>query len=284
MLFEVFGEDKEVLHYMHKVLGMALCGEVTEKIFVVLLGAEGDSGKTTIFEILYALLTGGNGLSETGYAAPMSVELLLEQNIPQNPNSPTPAVLELKGQRITWASEPGENRRFSMDRIKLMSGGDSLVGRSPYDKGNTKFKPSHTLFLLTNHKMKASDNDSAFWKRCVLVNCPFSFVSDPAPDNPLERQVDKSLKDSIIRDEGPGVIAWLARGYQFYEIEGLTPPDRIRKDTEAYRREESLVLQFVDACLDEDPDAPVYSRKKNTTKKRHRSKAVPSCSLLAVSS
>ena len=256
MLFEILGEDQDVLHYMHKLLGMALCGDISEKIFVILLGAEGDSGKTTIFEILYEILTGSDGTSETGYVAPMPVELLLDQGTPQNPNSPTPAVLEMKGQRIAWASEPGENRRFSVDKIKLMSGDDSLVGRSPYDKGNTKFRPTHTLFLLTNHKMRAGDNDSAFWKRLKLVDCPYSFVSDPDPNNPMERLVNKNLKREILTEEAPGVLAWLVRGYQLYEIEGLTPPDKIRKDTEAYRREESIILQFADACLEEDPDAP----------------------------
>lgn len=256
MLFEVFGEDPDVYHYMHKLFGMALCGEISEKIFVVLLGAEGDSGKTTIFEILYEILTGSDGTSETGYAAPMSVELLLEQSTPQNPNSPTPAILDAKGQRIMWASEPGENRRFSVDRIKLMSGGDSLVGRSPYDRGNTKFRPTHTLFLLTNHKLRAGDNDSAFWKRCILVDCPYSFVSNPDPAKPMERLVNKNLKNEILSEEGPGVLAWFVRGFQLYEIEGLEQPERIKKDTAAYRREESIVMQFVDACLEEDPDAP----------------------------
>jgi len=256
MLFGILGEDPDVLHYMHKLLGMALCGDISEKIFVVLLGAEGDSGKTTIFEILYEILTGSDGTSETGYAAPMPVELLLDQGTPQNPNSPTPAVLEMKGQRIAWASEPGENRRFSVDKIKLMSGDDSLVGRSPYDKGNTKFRPTHTLFLLTNHKMRAGENDSAFWKRLKLVDCPYSFVSDPDPNKPMERMANKNLKREILMEEASGVLAWLVRGYQLYTIEGLTPPEKIRNDTEAYRREESIVLQFADACLEEDPDAP----------------------------
>ena len=259
MLFEILGEDPDVLHYMQKLLGMALCGDISEKIFVVLLGAEGDSGKTTIFEILYEILTGSDGTSETGYAAPMPVELLLDQGTPQNPNSPTPAVLEMKGQRIAWASEPGENRRFSVDKIKLMSGDDSLVGRSPYDKGNTKFRPTHTLFLLTNHKMRAGDNDSAFWKRLKLVDCPYSFVSNPDPNNPMERLVNKNLKREILSEEASGVLAWLVRGYQLYEIEGLTPPEKIKRDTDAYRREESIILQFVDACLEEDPEAPRLS-------------------------
>jgi len=266
MLFEILGEDPELLHYMHKLLGMAICGDTSEKIFVVLLGAEGDSGKTTIFEILYSILTGHSGSSETGYAAPMPVELLLDQGKVQNPNAPTPVVLELRGQRICWASEPGEGTRFSVDKVKLMSGDDSLVGRSPYDKSNTKFRPTHTLFLLTNHKMKASANDSAFWKRIKLINCPFSFVSHPDPNNPNERLVNKNLKREILAEEGSGVLAWLVRGYQLYSIEGLPTPESVKRATAEYRREEDIVLQFMDACLEPDefgtvriPGAQLYA-------------------------
>lgn len=252
MLFEILGEDEEMAHYMHKLLGMAICGDTSEKIFVVLLGAEGDSGKTTIFEILYSILTGHGGTSETGYAAPMPVELLLDQGKVQNPNAPTPVVLELRGQRICWASEPGEGTRFSIDKVKLMSGDDSLVGRSPYDKSNTKFRPTHTLFLLTNHKMKASANDSAFWKRIKLVNCPYSFVANPDPSNPNERAVNKNLKKEILAEEASGVLAWLVKGYQLYSIEGLQTPESVQKATEEYRREEDIVLQFLDACMEKD--------------------------------
>ncbi len=103
-VLEVFGDRPEVAAYFHKLIGYAYFGKVTEKIFVILLGEEGDSGKTTLFEILYAI-TGD-------YAAPMPVEMLLDQGRPESPNAPTPAIMTLKGLRLTWASEPGENRRF----------------------------------------------------------------------------------------------------------------------------------------------------------------------------
>ena len=250
MVFEILGESEEMLRYFHKLLGMAICGDTSEKIFVVLLGAEGDSGKTTIFEILYSILTGGDGDSSTGYAAPMPVELLLDQGKVQNPNSPTPVMLELRGQRICWASEPGEGTRFSVDKVKLMSGNDSLVGRSPYDKSNTKFRPSHTLFLLTNHKMRASGTDSAFWKRIHLVNCPYSFVQEPK--EPHERPVNRNLKREILEEEASGVLAWLVRGYQLYMVEGLQVPEAVKKATREYREEENIVMQFRNACMEED--------------------------------
>lgn len=242
MLFEILGERKDVYEYFWKILGMAICGEISEKIFLILLGEEGDSGKTTIFEIIYEVFK--------GYAAPMQVEMLLDQGIPQNPNSPTPAIMSLRGNRLMWASEPGENRRFSIERVKLMSGNDSLVGRYPWDTKNTTFQPTHTLFLLTNHKMRAAAHDQPFWSRVRLIDCPFSFVDNPTKPN--QRKVNRNLKKEIITTEASGIIAWIVRGYQKYVCEGLTPPEAIVEATNRYRTEEDLIAQFIDACIEPD--------------------------------
>ncbi|MDR1946655.1 MAG: DNA primase [Desulfovibrio sp.] len=249
MLFEILGEQPEVLHYFHKLIGYAMAGKVTEKLFVILLGEDGDSGKTTIFETLYEIVR--------DYCSPMPVELLLEQGgAAQNPNAPTPAVMALSGLRLTWASEPGENRRFSVDRIKLMSGNDSLVGRNPWDITQTKFPPTHTLFLLTNHKMRAAASDQAFWGRVRLIECPYSFVA--VPKRPHERKRNISLKDEIVAEEGPGVLAWIARGYQLYLEEGLVPPDIVRDATALYQREEDYIAEWIEECIDRVADDNAY--------------------------
>jgi putative DNA primase/helicase len=249
MLLEIFGENKEVLHYFQKLIGYAMGGKVTEKLFVILLGEEGDSGKTTIFETLYEIVQ--------GYAAPMPVELLLEQSgATQNPHSPTPAIMAMKALRITWASEPGESRRFSVDRIKLMSGLDSLTGRNPWDVGMTTFPPTHTLFLLTNHKMRASAHDTAFWGRVRLIECPYSFVSNPS--RPNQRKRKDGLKDDIVATEAAGVLAWIVRGYQLFLREGLSPPNAVLEASAKYQREEDVIAEWLESCVQLDADAAFY--------------------------
>jgi putative DNA primase/helicase len=240
MIYEIFGENQAVTDYFQKLLGYALAGRVTEKLFIILLGEEGDSGKTTIFETLYEIIR--------DYAAPMPVELLLEQGgAARDPNSPTPVIMALRGLRLTWASEPGERRRFSIDRIKLMSGNDSLSGRQPYDIVPTKFLPTHTLFLLSNHKLQAPSHDQAFWSRVRLLECPFSFVANPIRSNQRQRNV--TLKDEIISEEASGVLAWVVRGYQRYLLEGLDPPSEVIAATSQYQNEEDFIVEFIDACI-----------------------------------
>ena len=242
MIFEVLGENKEVCSYFQRVLGMAIIGEVREKDFFLLYGQEGDSGKTTIFEILYSILG--------GYAAPMPVELLLESTIPTNPNAPSPALMELRGKRVCWASEPADNRRFSVDRIKLMSGNDTLIARSPYARSSICFSPSHTLFMLSNNEPHASANDSAFWKRLRKIDFPFEFVENPVKQN--QRKVDQTLKKRILAEEAPGVLAWLVEGVINYTVEGWTnPPECVLNSVTEYRKREDKIYLFKSECTTE---------------------------------
>lgn len=250
MVREIFGDSDEVAHYFHKLVGYAFFGRVTEKLFVILLGEEGDSGKTTLMETLYAVAG--------DYAAPMPVELLLDQGRPENPNSPTPTIMSLKGRRFTWASEPGENRRFSVERIKLMSGNDSLTGRYGYDKKPQTFEPSHTLFLLTNHKLRAPAHDTPFWNRVRLLECPYSFVSKPQPGTNQRQRRDHLMRD-VLEGEASGVLAWIVRGYMLYAAEGLEPPEAVKSATTRYKSEEDLAAIFIEECLEKMDNAEIFA-------------------------
>ena len=53
-------------------------------------------------------------------------------------------------------------------RVKWLTGNDTITGRNPHDRYEVSFKPSHTLFLLTNHKPHAPADDFAFWERMIL--------------------------------------------------------------------------------------------------------------------
>lgn len=270
MLLDIFGSP-EVARYFQKLIGYAAGGRITEKLFIILLGEDGDSGKTTIFEILFDVLG--------PYAEPMPVEYLLDQGgSPRNPDAPAPVLLSMRGTRMTWASEPGEGRRFSVDRIKLMSGNDRLSARGPYDVEATTFEPTHTLFLLTNHKMRAAASDTAFWGRVRLLECPYSFVENPV--GPAQKKRDPTLKDTIVETEGSGVLAWIAEGHRLYQAEGLAPPQAVIDATSKYKVEEDVIAEFLETCTEAAPDAQVsvddmYTTFRNWHKPNHGARNIP---------
>jgi putative DNA primase/helicase len=160
--------------------------------------------------------------------------------------------MALKGLRMAFASENDEGRRFSPSKVKWLSGGDTLVGRYPYDKYDVFFQPTHTLFLLTNDKPHAPANDFAFWERIHLIPFPLSFVDNPRHEK--QRPKDKFLMEKL-EEEASGILAWLVRGCLAWLEKGLRPPAKVLEATEEYRREEDVLADFIDECLILDPEA-----------------------------
>ena len=238
-LQEIFAGDLELIAFVQHVLGMALVGEAVEHKLIVLWGA-GRNGKDTILEALAHVL--GPAL-----AGAVQSELLLDQGRVKSSSGPSADVMRLRGLRLSWASETNEGRRLDAGKIKLLTGGGNLVGRSPYARYEVSFPQSHTLFLLTNSKPHAPSDDYALWKRLVLIPFTQSFVDDPQQTH--EHLADKALPDKL-KSEAEGILAWLVRGCLDWQTQGLNPPSLVQQATQDYRREEDILLQFVeDACI-----------------------------------
>jgi putative DNA primase/helicase len=238
-LLEIFGEDHDIISYMARLFGYAITGLSRENVLPVLWG-QGRNGKTTIVELISRILG--------PLAAPIQAEMLLDQGRSRSSAGPSPDIMSLRGLRLAFASEADEGRKFSPSRIKWLSGSDSLIGRSPHDRRETTFSPSHTLILLTNHKPHAPSSDFAFWERVHLIPFNYSFVDrDPQADNEFRADKDLSVK---LEEELPGILAWLVRGCLKWGQIGLAPPVIIKEATEEYRRDEDLLADFIeDRCV-----------------------------------
>ncbi len=248
---EVMGDDPEMAAFLQRVFGYGITGLSREHVFLVLYG-RGRNGKSIMVEIIQQVLGVENGAA--ALAAPVQSEMLLEQGKNRNASGPTPDIMALRGLRIAVASETDEGQKFSSSRVKWFSGGDTLTGRSPYDKRLISFQPTHLLCLLTNNKPHAPANDFPFWERLLLVDFPISFV-DRAPQNENERRMDKGLKDRLLQ-ELPGILAWLVRGCLAWQEKGLDPPVKVRDAIAAYRRDEDLLADFIEDACTLYPDAP----------------------------
>lgn len=240
-LREVFDNDEELIAYLHRLFGMAIIGKVNEHIFPVLWGI-GRNGKGTLVETFAHVLG--------PLAGSIQAEMLLSTKHPRSSAGPSPDIMGLKGLRLAFASETDEGQHFSPAKVKLFTGGDTLVGRHPHDKYDVRFRPSHTLILLTNHRPRVSPDDFAFWERLHLVPFKLSFVNrDPVADH--ERRADPQL-DKLIKAEAPGILAWLVRGCLIYQRDGLNPPEAVTKATRVYQRGEDLLADFLELHCDLD--------------------------------
>jgi len=241
-LFEIFEEDQEMVDFLQRLLGYAISGLRTEHIFPIFWGDRGRNGKGTIFETLKYIL------GEMAYKAPIA--LLMQQNImATSGGSSNSALMKFRGARIVWASESNKKDKLDSARIKEFSGGDTISSRNPYGRKQIEFTPTHTLFMLVNPLPHVDAEDDALWQRVILFPLNLSFVADPDPKNPYERQQDTTL-ESRLKAEAPGILNWLVEGNQLYQKHGLNPPEKSRAAAIKYRQAEDLLRGFIeDKCV-----------------------------------
>jgi putative DNA primase/helicase len=169
------------------------------------------------------------------YALRTPTETLLVKRGGGVPND----VARLKGARFVTASETEEGRRLAESLVKDLTGQDSISARFMRAEW-FDFKPTHALHLSTNHKPEIRGTDPAIWRRIRLI--PWAVTI------PLAEQ-DRKLAEKL-RDELPGVLAWIIRGCSEWLRLGLKAPEEVRHATRAYRSEMDVLAAFLaDCCL-----------------------------------
>lgn len=230
-LNEIFDKGEELIAFVQRSLGAALVGLVREHVLHVLHGV-GANGKSTLLETIKAVLR--------DYAMIAAPRLLMLKRHDAHPTE----LAELRAMRLIAAIESGEGRRLDEERVKQLTGGDTIKGRYLY-RDFFEFTPSHTVLLGTNHKPEILGTDLAIWRRIRLW--PFNVLIPP------ERQ-DKALKEKLL-EEGPAILGWLVQGcLDWQERGGLGEPEAVRVATESYRGEQDTVQRFLNECCVLDPD------------------------------
>jgi putative DNA primase/helicase len=237
-LAEIFGNDKELVNYVQRLLGYGITGKSNNHKLPIFWGPQGRNGKGTILETLKFVL--GELIHKT------RAEALMTSRYPPPRGAADADTIAFRGKRIIWASETGDGKALDAERIKELSGGDTLNARAPYGKRSVEFSPTHLLILLTNNRPKAPAQDDALWDRLHLVPFNLRYIDDPRESN--ERLVDHDLPEKL-KKEAPGIMAWLVRGCLQWQQIGLAPPEIVKATTKEYRKDEDEIRQFIaDIC------------------------------------
>lgn len=217
--------DDTLLGYIQRLVGMTLLGAVREQLLVFLHG-QGANGKSTLVETLMHVL----GVGETGYAIAAPAEMLMIRKHSEHPAE----LAQLAGARMVVCSELDDGQRFAEAKIKQLTGGDSINARFLYGQPFT-FDPTHTIWLLGNHRPRAHTGGDAFWRRVKLVD-----VTHVVP----EAQRDPALKDKL-KMIGGTVLSWAIAGAVDYLRGGLQEPEIVSQATRAYAADQDTVGGFV---------------------------------------
>jgi putative DNA primase/helicase len=222
---EVFDGDKDLIRYVRQLAGYSLTGSTREHLLVFCHG-RGANGKSTLFEVLMAVL----GEDYAG-KCPHDFLMAKQQGHPTD-------LTDLFGKRFAAAVEAGEGRSLNESLTKELSGGDKIRARRMREDF-WEFEPSHKLWLAANHKPAIRGNDHGIWRRLRLL--PFNVRFEGESD-------DKMLKDKLLA-EASGILNWCLLGCQDWLANGLIEPEAVTAATAEYRSDEDVIGQFIrEAC------------------------------------
>jgi putative DNA primase/helicase len=217
--------------------GYALTGDTREHALFFGYGT-GANGKTVFTDTISGIL------ADYHCAAP--IETFTATTVDRHPTE----LADLRGARLVTAVETEDGRRWAESRIKMLTGGEKVKARF-MRQDLFEFRPQLKLLITGNHKPGLRSVDEAMRRRFNLI--PFTVTIPPA-----ER--DKELTTKL-RDERPGILAWMVQGCLAWQQHGLAPPDSVRIATAAYLEGEDAVAAWIDDCCDVDPQAWEKSSK-----------------------
>ncbi len=225
---EIFGGDESLVEFMHRALGYALTGDISEQAMFILYGF-GANGKSTMLNTVATLLG--------DLAKHSNVETFTEHKASRIPEDRA----RLRGARFVTTSETGRGQQLDESFVKDATGGEPITARFLH-QNTFEFRPAFKLFMACNHKPGISGTDHGIWRRIRLV--PFDQKFDPRQEPDLE---------FTLKNELAGILAWAVEGCRRWQDQGLGMPAAVKAATESYRSESDLLGTFLEECCKIDP-------------------------------
>jgi len=215
--------------FLQTAVGYSLTGDTREdKLFLV--HGPAASGKSTFLEAVKSTLG--------DYAMSLDFESLVQR---QQVGGARSDIARLAGARFVISIEVEEGKKLAEALVKSLTGGDTIVARHLY-KDLFEFRPQCKLWLACNDAPRVSDTDTGMWRRILRV--PFEHVIPRADRQPAVKTI---LRDPEMA--GPAILAWIVRGCQRWQKDGLLVPERIEEATENYRQDQDPIRDFLeDEC------------------------------------
>jgi putative DNA primase/helicase len=221
--------DEAARQYAQRFAGYCLSGSTREEIFVFARGPAG-GGKTTFLE----------GLRRTwgDYATSADFTSFLAKKAGDGPRED---IARLAGARLVTSVETHDGQRLAEGLVKLLTGGDTVAARRVYER-TFEFVPGFKLLLASNYRPRASADDDGLWRR--LRELPFPTA------RPRREDRDDSVKTKITdpAQTGAAILSWAAEGCAQWLEQGLGEPEAVMHATDAYRRSQEPLADFVADC------------------------------------
>jgi putative DNA primase/helicase len=224
-LNRIFNNDQEIISFLQRAIGYSLTGHVSEQVAFILVG-KGANGKSTLLNILQIVFG--------EYATTTPMQTLMDKG---NPSHQTNDLAALKGRRFVVASEGERDQKLAENKIKLMTGGDTIKARFMYGD-YFEYIPKFKLWMGINNLPNVTASDDAIWRRLCIIEFPVQIPKDEQDPNLLKN----------LRDELSGIFNWALEGYQEWSKNGLQTPEKVMRFTNSFREENDEIGQWISCC------------------------------------
>lgn len=228
------GSNPELIGFLRRMVGYCLTGSVRDHALFFVYGA-GGNGKGTFLNVIERILA--------GYATASPMDTFTESRDKSHPTE----LARMVGARLVTAQETEEGKRWAEDRIKALTGGDTITARF-MNRDFFEYRPQFKLVFAGNHRPSLRNVDEAIRRRLYLI--PFT-VTPP--------KKDPDLAEKLLAESG-GILAWAIEGCMEWQRVGLCPPEIVRAATDEYLAEQDTIGTWIaDSCV----TGPGFSAKSS---------------------
>ncbi len=224
--------DADVRTWLQTRLGYTLTGDTRLQEMYIPYGL-GRNGKTTIFQTLRKLF-GEYAIT----VQPATFQVKREDG------GPRADLVKLAGVRLVLAPEGKEGLQLDEGLIKLATGGENIVARTPHAPKEIEYTPQFKPFYIANHQPEVSGIDLGIQRRLKVV--PFT-VTIP------QEEADETIPEQLLT-ELPGILNWLLEGLYLLRTGRVTEPEAVRVAVEEYFASADTVGAFLEECTVEAAD------------------------------
>jgi putative DNA primase/helicase len=157
--------------------------------------------------------------------------------------SASPDIIRLLFKRFVRILEVKGDAPLQDDLVKRLTGGEGITARALF-KGYIEFQNTAKAHMSGNKKPSLDGSDYGTVRRLLLVHWDQTV--------PLERRREfEEIVAELVREEGPGILAWLAEGVLDWLANGerLFIADSVRLATQAYADANDPVGEFLRTCV-----------------------------------
>lgn len=223
-LDEALGGDAGAIRFLQQWGGYNLTGDTREHALVFVYGP-GGSGKSTAINTI-ADVAGD-------YSITVDTSTLTAQKYDAHKQE----IARLDGARLAWASETEKGRAWAENRIKSLTGGDTITANF-MRQNSFEFTPQLKLTIIGNNRPSLTDVDAAIRRRFIVL--PFDH-----PPTTKDTELPAKLKA-----EWPGILSWLIVGALDWQRDGLIRPALVEDATNEYFDDQDTFRQWLDDCCE----------------------------------